>query len=221
MLHTADELGTAQLRSSMALQFGTPIINHTWPDSEALNSDLRALILRDEAANETADRTNIGGWNSEWTLLQRDEPCIARLKARIEQLVRQTSTMMAAKTPDEEIPRLNLHLVGWASILRRGNYRIVHSHPGYMWSGTYYVSTGVPTPDILYNGHIHFPDPRAGAQVIPIPGEKRYQYITYAPRAGAMLLFPSWLSHMVHPFQGEGERISISFNANFHGKPRT
>jgi hypothetical protein len=32
------------------------------------------------------------------------------------------------------------------------------------------------------------------------------------PMPGLMVMFPSWLKHMVHPFQGLGERISISFN---------
>ena len=27
-----------------------------------------------------------------------------------------------------------------------------------------------------------------------------------------MLVFPSWHQHMVHPFFGTGERISIAFN---------
>lgn len=39
--------------------------------------------------------------------------------------------------------------------------------------------------------------------------EVRY---TIPTRAGLMVLFPSWLSHHVHPFVGKGERISIAFN---------
>jgi hypothetical protein len=27
-----------------------------------------------------------------------------------------------------------------------------------------------------------------------------------------MVVFPSWLRHMVHPFVGEGERITIAWN---------
>ena len=32
------------------------------------------------------------------------------------------------------------------------------------------------------------------------------------PIPGLMVLFPSWLNHLVHPFFGAGERISIAFN---------
>ncbi len=30
----------------------------------------------------------------------------------------------------------------------------------------------------------------------------------------ARTLWPSWVKHMVHPYVGEGERISIAFNVN-------
>jgi hypothetical protein len=34
-----------------------------------------------------------------------------------------------------------------------------------------------------------------------------------------MLLFPSWLQHTVHPFAGDGERISIAFNVLIDALP--
>ncbi len=36
----------------------------------------------------------------------------------------------------------------------------------------------------------------------------------YAPRAGLLILFPSWLTHWVHPHSGRRERIAISFNVS-------
>jgi hypothetical protein len=33
-----------------------------------------------------------------------------------------------------------------------------------------------------------------------------------SPRAGVMLMFPSWLPHGVRPYHGDGDRISIAFN---------
>ena len=37
----------------------------------------------------------------------------------------------------------------------------------------------------------------------------------FKPRVGQMLLFPSWLKHSVYPFYCEGERRSMSFNADW------
>ena len=39
------------------------------------------------------------------------------------------------------------------------------------------------------------------------------------PKAGMFLVFPSWLNHSVYPFYCEGERRSMSFNANMVATP--
>ena len=37
------------------------------------------------------------------------------------------------------------------------------------------------------------------------------------PIAGQLLLFPSWLAHQALPYQGDLERVIISFNFSVHG----
>ena len=34
------------------------------------------------------------------------------------------------------------------------------------------------------------------------------------PEVGKLLVFPSWLQHMVYPFKGKGERRTIASNLN-------
>tara|TARA_R110002072_G_scaffold67045_4_gene164826 strand:- start:13097 stop:13600 length:504 start_codon:yes stop_codon:yes gene_type:complete len=34
------------------------------------------------------------------------------------------------------------------------------------------------------------------------------------PEVGKMLMFPSWLTHMVYPFEGDGERRTVAGNLN-------
>ena len=34
------------------------------------------------------------------------------------------------------------------------------------------------------------------------------------PEVGKMLMFPSWLTHMVYPFEGDGERRTVAANLN-------
>ena len=34
------------------------------------------------------------------------------------------------------------------------------------------------------------------------------------PEVGKLLVFPSWLQHMVYPFKGEGERRTVASNLN-------
>jgi hypothetical protein len=37
------------------------------------------------------------------------------------------------------------------------------------------------------------------------------------PVPGQLVLFPSWLAHQAMPYDGDKERIIISFNASVHG----
>ncbi len=106
----------------------------------------------------------------------------------------------------------------WANISPRYGFNQVHTHPGAIWSGVYYVQA---PPE---SGKIFFLDPRAQASVINILYEKGQpkktevlSRIFFEPKVGRLLLFPSWLQHEVQPnlseLEGEkGERISISFN---------
>ena len=40
------------------------------------------------------------------------------------------------------------------------------------------------------------------------------QSFVMTPQVGKLLVFPSWLQHMVYPFKGEGERRTIASNLN-------
>ena len=53
-------------------------------------------------------------------------------------------------------------------------------------------------------------------QVSVIDGErlKPAQSFVMTPEVGKLLIFPSWLQHMVYPFKGEGERRTIASNLN-------
>jgi hypothetical protein len=40
------------------------------------------------------------------------------------------------------------------------------------------------------------------------------------PEVGKLLVFPSWLQHMVYPFKGEGERRTVASNLNCWDVPK-
>jgi uncharacterized protein (TIGR02466 family) len=56
---------------------------------------------------------------------------------------------------------------------------------------------------------------RAGYITFFIGGKQRFSksLISFKPRVGDFYVFPGWLLHAVEPFEGEGERRSMSFNA--------
>ena len=101
---------------------------------------------------------------------------------------------------------------GWANVSRNGDYNSAHNHPNCLWSGIYYVAAGTPEPDTQFNGRLELLDPRAGANMMYLADTLLHARYLITPTPGLMILFPSWLNHLVHPFFGTGERISIAFN---------
>jgi uncharacterized protein (TIGR02466 family) len=209
----ADEpMQDIDVRQHVAMAYATPLVLYTWPDSDELNAELKALALKLEAEAQGIQRSNIGGWHSELTFLSRPEPCLARLRERISILTKSLTKAVTAPNAATPQRQLNFRLDGWANVTRHGGYNTVHCHPGAYWSGVYYVSNGEPETDRPQNGKLEFVDPRAGINQVYLKGtifEGRY---IVEPTPGMMAMFPSWLQHFVHPYFGTGERISIAFN---------
>ena len=82
--------------------FPTPIVTYPWPDSEALNADLRALIVDREARPDGgAARGHPGGWHSELDFFTWERPAVETLHDR----VRRTAVEITRK--DRKSTRLN------------------------------------------------------------------------------------------------------------------
>lgn len=196
------------LAECMTMLYATPVVVHAWPDSAALNTDLRALIEAEAAAAPVAvTRSNVGGWHSDTRFLERDAACVRRLLDRVRVMsVELTRALMA---PGHYAFRVE----GWANLLRAGQYNSLHVHPNATWSGVYYV-TGNPAGGEpgAFAGRIELVDPRPAASNSYTAESSLQQRFLYSPRPGAMLVFPSWLQHMVHPHNEAEARISIAFN---------
>ena len=97
----------------------------------------------------------------------------------------------------------------WLNINQNGEWNAPHIHLPSKWSGVFYVEAGEPLvddPDV-FEGMILFFDP------MPLGQEwKRPPAISFKPLTGHMLLFPSFLTHMVAPYFGKTPRISLAFN---------
>jgi uncharacterized protein (TIGR02466 family) len=99
----------------------------------------------------------------------------------------------------------------WVNIMGRGAVHGLHLHPLSTISGTYYVATPAGTPGLK------FEDPRLERFMAAPPRLRTARrtnrpWVTFAARAGALLLFESWLRHEVAPNRRAAERVSISFN---------
>ncbi len=198
-------------QSPVTMAFPTPIVRYVWPDSAAMNDGLRARILEMESKGGGVQRSNIGAWHSDTDLLRWDDDSVRALAQRMVRLSTEfTGIVMGHKEPSVPI---NCMLEAWANVARDGDYMAMHDHPMAHWSGVYYVSVGEPTPGVKANGKLQLFDPRVGVNMLKVEHSMFDHQFLVDPAPGLMVLFPSWLKHMVHPFRGTGERISISFNA--------
>ena len=106
--------------------------------------------------------------------------------------------------------RGTISAVGWASVCRTGNYNAPHNHPDSAWSGVYYVDSGDPDDTMPLGSCLEILDPRSAAGGVNTPGDPFGHPVRIPPRAGQLTVFPSWLTHWVHPHSGRGDRIAIS-----------
>ncbi len=179
------------------------------PDAGAMNEELRALILAEEARYASLGRSNIGGWHSRTDFFNRPEPVVAALTTWVTWGVSQ----MVDATAGEDTFKGTLSLSGWATICRADAYHAPHCHPDSAWSGVYYVDAGTEHPDRPISGMLEFLDPRSGVEAVTAPGDPYGEPVRIRPAAGLLVIFPSWLYHWVHPYAGRTPRIAVSFNA--------
>jgi len=179
-----------------------------------LNADLEQLARNLMADSKNATRrTNAGGWHYAFDLFELKEPVVEEFRNHMEQHVQ---GFLNHFRPETRKKKDAFRLRGWINVNRAGNFNTLHCHPGCFVSATYYVNVH----PVMQGGEIYFRDPRGPAVAmyetpgIELPWIGSGIGIPIAPATGKLLIFPSWLEHRVESFTGEGERISIAFNAS-------
>jgi uncharacterized protein (TIGR02466 family) len=201
--------------------FATPLVTYTVPEAEALNGDLRRVIEQREQSHPTTQHSNQGGWQSSWDMDRWGGVAAIKLLAIGRNLANRV-TMDRKGNLGGPHPGYVVTWTAnmWANINRSGHGNEFHSHPGAFWSGVYYVDDGGIADDESLGGELEFMDPRGPLPAMFAP------HLAYAtpgglaagatervlPKAGRMVMFPSWLLHQVRPYRGTATRISIAFN---------
>ena len=194
----------------MISAFATPIVNYRWQDTDGLDAALQTLILELEQSAPSVERSNVGGWHSDLDFLERHDDSVVDLRRRLEAFVRDLNAAVLEENADRRPQDFTLQ--GWANVLRRGGYNGPHSHPNAFWSGVYYVTGNETLDGHPFSGKLELVDPRPGASLSYAEQTRLYGRFLLSPTAGQMILVPAWLQHWVHPYHGDGARISIAFN---------
>ena len=176
------------------------------------NAGLADYALRLRTAEPGETKSNVGGWHSAGNIFERKEPLIGVLQQHLQAAIQHVSTVAKQVTAS----RINFKatLDGWINVNGPGDYNLPHYHPGNTWSGVYYIRTGSDVPNRPTSGRIEFIDPRTRCNSLgPRDGLRHSGSIWISPTDGMLLIFPSYLEHYVHPYQGSGERITLAFNS--------
>jgi uncharacterized protein (TIGR02466 family) len=195
--------------------FPTPVASVDTPDAEARNEELRALILERRRTTPTIQASNDGGWHSDRDLLTWGG-------ARVAEVVNMARAVASHLTRDVQGREVQEAWIAsaWANVNGPGDANVCHFHPGWFWSGTYYVDDGGVWTNHSLGGDFEMLDPRGSAPAMHAPtmayvgegGRVVGSTEWIRPRAGLLVLFPSWLQHQVRTYRGQRERISIAFN---------
>jgi uncharacterized protein (TIGR02466 family) len=190
--------------------FSTPIFSHVRRDVAELNAQLGELILDMEAGGPAVSRSNQGGWQSAPDFFRWDRPPIQDLQHYISHAIKIATLRVTAR------PAFNfqVELYGWAAVNRNGHYNSTHVHPMATWSGVYYVDPGDEDPE-KHGGLLELVHPVLASVMTFFPNVLPSARVVQ-PKAGMLILFPSYLQHSVRMYHGEKPRICVAFNAHLH-----
>lgn len=207
--------------------FSVPLIQAIHPQQEALNTELRTLILSREAAgtlqsNESPSmKIPKNLFESRFDFFNSPEPCVRALqKFCLSWLVKSIGELSGydAKT----LSQLSVNTHTWFHVTRKGGYFALHNHPMASWSGVYCVDPGNSEDADTTDGAISFLNPMGIANMFVDAGNSHLKApfsgknFSMQLRAGELILFPSYLLHQVLPYYGTTERITVAFNCWFN-----
>lgn len=138
--------------------------------------------------------------------------------------VRDTAKQANQGTWPENPINLQIEIKGiWFQISNGGAHHDIHTHGNCSWSAVYIVDVDAHDRRVTQksfrsmNGVTRFYSPlfeRLGGAYADF-GNTYLQNATvdFDPIPGRLIVFPSWLPHQAMPYEGDRDRIIISFNA--------
>ena len=189
--------------------FSTPVLTYQWPDSAAMNRSLKRRIAGQATTRPTEPSLASGGWQSGEDYRNWGGKHAQELMDRAAAMVMHASNQIYATYRRGE--RSSWSIAMWANIYNKGDFHRSHSHPGATWSGAYYVDPGSEDKENPYSGTLALFNPNTSAPMSFYRSAVPMRYIVH-PEPGLMVIWPSYLLHMMHPYTGRRARVSITFN---------
>ena len=210
-----------------------PIAMHLCPSASEINPVLsrvfqamRAAAFLEKDLADTAVPKKF--YASDDQLLQRvDLPEFTQLIQFFADAIQKTVGAANAGIWPQGKMSLQLEIMGcWFQIQNGMAFHDVHTHGNCSWSGVYYVQVDEAKKRMDHpemgeaNGVTRFYGPysqwQGGAHMDIGNAYLQKNSLDIHPEEGKLVLFPSYLPHMAMPYEGEKDRIIISFNVQIH-----
>ncbi len=216
------------------IHWPVPLDTHHCDDAAHINETLARVFSAMRVTHEAQTQVNDDAlpiksfYASEDNLLERIQlPEFQTLIAFIAHSLQKTVMNANAGVWPAGRMSLQLQLVGcWFQIQNGMAFHDVHTHGNCSWSGVYYVQCDgeakrVEHPSLgSVNGVTRFYGPYTqwlgGAHVDIGNAYLQKNTIDIVPEPGKLVVFPSYLPHQAMPYEGEKDRIIVSFNAQIH-----
>lgn len=213
--------------SPVQMLWPTPILIRKFEDAAAVNLELVRLFYQ-ELGEQGLQGTV---YSSSDDILQRyAHPALQALFGFISDSIFEIARVLNGPIWQQAgVKNLHMEIVGaWFQIQNRFGFHDIHNHGNCSWSGVYYVQldpahqrqqhsalgaqNGITR---FYAQHLNL---LGGAHMDM--GNAYLQQPTFdvTPEEGVLVVFPSWLLHKAMPYDGERDRVIISFNAQVHGE---
>lgn len=190
--------------------FPTPVMCHVWDDSDDLNRELRRVILAHEREQAGRSRSNVDGWHSQTGMLEWCGDAGKMVIERAGRMANHASNLLLVAF-GRQPAQFTWTFQAWANVNRASHFNKTHTHPGATWSGTYYVDPGNSPANADHGTPLQLIDPCLVRDSTFFPGLIRTS-VYVQPSPGMMIIFPSYVPHMVFAHRGDRPRISIAFN---------
>jgi hypothetical protein len=182
-----------------------------YSDMESFNAELNAWLDRvHPTTREYLDQSLRNGSQTPDKLFGAGHVLVEKIQQRIREAV---GRYIAEMKPDEQHPLLSRRARGfdytgsWSSRLKDCGFHTNHIHPEGWISSCYYVALPKAVEDTLgRQGWIKFGEPALDVD-LKDPIRRAIQ-----PRAGRLVLFPSYMWHGTVPFRDTQPRTTIAFD---------
>lgn len=183
--------------------FSTPI----WIDDLSLDIvNIINVVKNIQTYDSGRIISNVGGWQSndlDIRIINQNK----HLSDLFDQIDKTIKTIGIEIDDSLELGITNM----WFNVNKKEDYNNPHYHPNSTFSGVVYFQCNETSNIIFEHDSIksHYP--------IKTSSNLFSNTLQLYPKAGRIIVFPSWLKHSVQPNKNDSERISMSFNVRQKG----